>query len=123
MKGFLADEIDELLDCLESEGLQSDARYAESYIHSRRQRGFGPLKIRLELQQRGISSDLVETFINADHIDADHQTWLDIARREYTKKFGDQTAESMQEKARRARFLQARGFTGDIIRETLTPAR
>lgn len=122
-KGFLSDEIDELLDSLANEGLQSDARYAENYIRSRRQRGFGPLKIRLELQRRGISSDLMDSLINDDHIDADHQTWLDIARREYAKKFGDQTAESMQEKARRARFLQARGFTGDIIRETLTPAR
>ncbi len=118
-KGFLSAEIDELLDRLANEGLQSDARYTESYVHSRRQRGFGPLKIKLELQDRGVSVDLVDTFV-----DADHQVWLDTARREYTKKFGNRAAdESMQEQARRVRFLQLRGFTGDIIRETLAPVR
>ena len=118
-KGFLSTEIDALLDRLEKEGLQSDARYTESYVHSRRRRGFGPLKIKLELQDRGVSVDLVDTFI-----DADHQVWLATARREYTKKFGNRAAdESMQEKAKRVRFLQLRGFTGDIIRETLAPVR
>ena len=119
-KGFLSAEIDALLDRLEKEGLQSDARYTESYVHSRRQRGFGPLKIKLELQDRGVSVDLVDAFI-----DADHRVWLDTARREYTKKFGDRAAadESMQEQAKRVRFLQLRGFTGDIIRETLAPVR
>ena len=118
-KGFLSAEIDELLDRLENEGLQSDARYTESYVHSRRQRGFGPLKIKLELRDRGVSVDLVDAFV-----DADHQVWLDTARREYAKKFGDRAAdESLQEQARRVRFLQLRGFTGDIIRETLAPVR
>ena len=118
-KKFLSAEVDELLDLLENEGLQSDARYTESYVHSRRRRGFGPLKIKLELQDRGVSVDLVDTFV-----DADHQVWLDTARREYAKKFGNRAAaESMQEQAKRMSFLQLRGFTNDIIRETLTPVR
>ncbi len=113
-KKFSSSEIDELLSLLKSEGLQSDARYTESYVYLRRQRGFGPMKIKLELQERGVSTHLIDT-----HVDADSQAWLNTARREYVKKFGDQTAESLKEKAKRVRFLQSRGFTSDIIRKTL----
>lgn len=111
---FSSSEIEELLDLLESEGLQSDARYTEGYIHSRRRRGFGPLKIKLELQGRGVCADLVD-----NHVDFDDQVWLDTAHREYVKKFGNQTVESAKERVKRERFLQSRGFTSDIIQETL----
>lgn len=113
-KKFSSGEIDELLSLLKSEGLQSDARYTENYVYSRRKRGFGPMKIKLELQERGISTNL----INA-HVDAGSQAWLDTARREYVKKFGDQTTESLREKTKRVRFLQSRGFTSDIIQKIL----
>ena len=112
-KEFLSGEIHELLDCLENEGLQSDERYTESYVHSRGRRGFGPLRIRLELQERGISTDLVDTYI-----DFNDQLWLAVARKEYEKKFGAQATESVKDRAKRMRFLQSRGFTGDIIQKT-----
>lgn len=100
---------------MESEGLQSDARYAQSYVFSRTRRGFGPLHIKLELQKRGVSAGLVETCI-----DFKDQAWTQVAIREYKKKFGAQpTAMSIKERAKRVRYLQSRGFTGDIIKVTL----
>lgn len=102
-----------MLDRLENEGLQSDARFAESYVHSRGRRGFGPLRIKLELQQRGISSDLIDVYV-----DFNDKIWLEIARKEYEKKFGAQATKSVKDQAKRLRFLQSRGFTGDIIKKT-----
>lgn len=112
-KKFSLSEIDELLDRLESEGLQSDARYVESYVHSRGRRGFGPLRIKLELQERGVSTDLVDAYV-----DFNDQIWLETARKEYEKKFGAQASKSVKDQAKRMRFLQSRGFTGDIIQKT-----
>lgn len=112
-KEFSSTEIDELLDRLESEGLQSDARYAESYVHSRGRRGFGPLRIKLELQERGVSADLVDAYV-----DFNDQIWLETARKEYKKKFGARASKSIKDQAKRVRFLQSRGFTGDIIQKT-----
>lgn len=112
-KEFLSSEINEVLDCLVSEGLQSDKRYVESYVHSRGRRGFGPLRIKLELQARGVTSDLVDM-----HVDFNDQTWFEVAHREYEKKFGAEATKSAKDRAKRMRFLQSRGFTGDIIRKT-----
>ena len=98
---------------MEREGLQSDARYTESYIHSRLHRGFGPLRIKQELKERGVSIELVNDFV-----DFHDEVWLDTACKEYEKKFGDLATESAKERAKRMRFLQSRGFTGDIIQKT-----
>ena len=113
-KEFSSNEIDELLINLERDGLQSDARFTESYVHSRSRRGFGPLRIKYELQQRGISSDLVDT-----HVDINDQVWLQNSYREYEKKFGVHNVKSTQDQAKCMRFLQSRGFTNDIIRKTI----
>ena len=45
------DEIEQAVQRLQQEGLLSDERYAESYIHMRMNKGYGPLKIELELKE------------------------------------------------------------------------
>ncbi len=45
--------VEEELDKLKAEGLQSDARLAEVFIRSRVSRGQGPVKIKMELRARG----------------------------------------------------------------------
>lgn len=116
-KDFSDDEIEKLLNVLGHEGLQSDERYTESYVNMRRNRGYGPLKIKQELQQRGISSELVDSFVQFND-----EIWLDTAFQAYEKKFAhrpkDKAFDSANERAKRMRFLQSRGFTGDIIQKT-----
>ena len=53
-KEMLEDSIDQLV----KEGLISDERYAESYFQSRKNRGFGPLRIKNELKQKGVNESL-----------------------------------------------------------------
>ena len=106
-------DIDELLEQLVHEGLQSDERYAEAYVYSRRQRGFGPMRIQAELRERGISDQLIGQFIQFGDSD-----WLDEARQQWEKRFGTQ-AEDYKERARQARFLQGRGFSPEMIRQVL----
>ena len=113
-KDFSASEIEILLHSLENEGLQSDRRYTESYTHSRSRRGFGPSRIKSELQQRGVCAELVDTYI-----DFNDRVWLEIACHTYEKKFGAQAVESLKDRAKCVRFLQMRGFTDDTIQKTL----
>ncbi len=119
-KKYALGEIDRLLDQLEREGLQSDTRFVESYLDSRSQRGFGPLKIKLGLRERGISSDLIDAYV-----DFNDRVWLEVAHREYEKKYGDQVLQSERDQAKCERFLRSRGFTSDIIQTTVAgfPAR
>ena len=53
-KEMLLESIEEL----EQDGLLSDERFAESYFQSRKRRGFGPLRIKSELIQRGVKENL-----------------------------------------------------------------
>jgi regulatory protein len=49
----------EVVEELQREKLVSDERFVEAYVRSRVGRLFGPLKIRAELQQRGIIDSLI----------------------------------------------------------------
>ncbi|MEM7401639.1 MAG: regulatory protein RecX [Pseudomonadota bacterium] len=114
-KEFSEEEIEAQIDTLINEGLQSDERYTESYVNMRRNRGYGPLKIKQELQQRGISSELVNSFVEFND-----EIWIDTAYQAYEKKFAAKPLDSANERAKRMRFLQSRGFTGDIIQAIFT---
>jgi len=105
------DIIDTLVAELAAQGLLSDRRFADAYARGRYERGFGPLRIRAELQQRGVAGDLVSEILNGLRGD-----WEDSAIRQRRKRFGAQLPEHARERARQTRFLQQRGFTSDQIR-------
>lgn len=111
-KGVHASEVDDLVATLEQEGLQSDEQFIEAFIHSRQTRGYGPLKIQQELRQRGVKADLIHQFLSLQS-----DEWFVLAQREYDKKFaaGSSSRFSNAERAKRVRFLQARGYPNDII--------
>ena len=88
----------------------SDERFAETYVRSRQNRGFGPIKIRSELSSKGIANRLIEEFLDIASVH-----WIDIARQEYKKKYKASDLESYKEWAKRARFMQSRGFTMEHI--------
>jgi len=112
-KDFSDDEIEDQLDILKQEGLQSDERFAESYVNMRRNRGYGPLKIKQELQQKGVAGEMVDDFVEFNA-----QVWIETACQAYDKKYSVKSLNTANERAKRMRFLQSRGFTGDIIQKT-----
>lgn len=103
-----------VLDQLAAEGLQSDARVAESLVASGVRRGHGPLRIRRELAERGIDIDLVQHALATAAVD-----WSALAVQVCARKFGDGPAPDWSERARRGRFLQYRGFAADAIEAAL----
>lgn len=112
-RGCEQEELEQLLRGLEAEGLQSDERYTESYVRSRMDRGFGPLRIQAELRQRGVSDGLIEQFL-----DFRSSAWKQRAQEVWAKKYGEQAGD-FKERARQARFLQGRGFSTQIISQIL----
>lgn len=102
------------LDKLQAEGLQSDWRLAESFIHYRAGRGQGPRKIQAELRGRGLTADMIDLAMQECGVD-----WTVLAATVYRKRFGESPSESAREKAKRSRFLQQRGFSFDQIASLL----
>lgn len=58
-KGHAAEAIAECLEALAEQGLQSDERFAEGFLRSRILRGQGPLRIRLDLERRGLDREAI----------------------------------------------------------------
>lgn len=98
---------------LAQEGLQSDGRFAEGYIHGRIEKGYGPVRIKQELRERGINDDLIYL-----HLDMHAPEWEQRAIRAREKRFGQKFPRDFNDKAKQMRFLQQRGFSGEQIRKT-----
>lgn len=109
-KGCAADEIVSGLSELQAEGALSDRRFTEAYVHMRRNRGYGPLRIMAELREKGISADLADEYLNHE----EHE-WQSVLHQQYTRKYGNQPPADYQDKSKRIGYLQARGFKLDLI--------
>ncbi|WP_408373961.1 recombination regulator RecX [Paraburkholderia aspalathi] len=106
------DSLDTLLDALEAENWLSDSRFAESLIHRRSSR-LGASRIVGELKQHAVDQTLVEE-ASAQL----RETELARAQAVWRKKF-DRLPETAAERAKQARFLASRGFSGATIGKIL----
>ncbi|MCE9664198.1 recombination regulator RecX [Halomonas sp. M5N1S17] len=115
-KGHDSAAIGGCLDALAEQGLQSDSRFAESFLRSRVARGQGPLKIRGELSRRGIDRATLEAAFAEAETD-----WFALACESLVRRF-DGPGDSPRERARRERFLASRGFDFEHLRHALSHA-
>jgi regulatory protein len=106
--------IDQVLAGLQARHLLSDRRFVENYIEQRSRKGFGPLRIRAELGERGIPADLL-----AECLDEAAPDWGELLDAAAGRKFGDRPASDRRELARRGRFLEQRGFPISLVRRYL----
>ncbi|WP_144112040.1 recombination regulator RecX [Paraburkholderia sp. BCC1886] len=106
------DSLDSLLDSLEAENWLSNSRFAESLLHRRSSR-LGAGRIVGELKQHGVDPELVEE-ASAQL----RETELARAQAVWSKKFRG-LPESPAERAKQARFLASRGFSGATIGKIL----
>ncbi len=107
--------ITQALEQLRQDNYLNEQRYTEMYVHSRASRGIGPVKIRIELNERGITDCQSEL----DQEAAD-MPWNIRAIQVRKKRFGKQFPDSYEERARQSRFLNQRGFSSEQIRQALT---
>lgn len=114
LRDFPNDDIAAALDRLEEDGLLSDQRFAEAYVRQRVAKGYGPLRIRQELRERGVDDGLI-----AEALAPWAGQWLEVAAAQHDKHFGRQP-EDRRERARQNRYLQNRGFDFDVIRAIIS---
>ncbi len=99
-----------MIDTLQVENLQSDLRFTESFINQRVNAGHGPIKIRHELKQRGVSGELVNAVLEAYE-----DEWQDRMSEQRIRKFGSEIPNDYSQKMKQARFLQNRGFSPESV--------
>jgi len=104
-KGYDFKVAEQAIQQLTDEHLQCDDRFAEAFVQSRINQGKGPVRIRLDLSQRGVSDAIIEMAIEEATAD-----WFALARNVRCRKFGSDEPADFKAKARQMRFLQYRGF-------------
>jgi regulatory protein len=115
-KGYALSEIEPLIKELSLANLINDQRYAEQFIHFRREKGYGPLRITLDLQNKGLDAAMI-----AQHLQINDNAWLNAVRKVWHKRFKGQSPVTIKEQAKQLRFLQYRGFTQEQINSLLKP--
>ena len=114
-RGACPDMIDAALDRLTDEGLLSESRYLESYITYRAGSGYGPLRIREELSQRGLArGDIEQALRECDF------NWQERLEETWRRKFSGQMPADAKERARQGRFLSYRGYPLEMIGRLLS---
>ena len=117
-RGYARSEISQVLEQLAGRDLLSDRRFTEAFLRSRLERGQGPLKIRAQLAERGVSASLIDAALEAADVDWDQRAAAARCRR-----FGAAPPEDRAGMARQARFLRGRGFSeGQVARAVLSEA-
>ena len=112
-RGAPPELIDSALDRLSEEGLLDESRYLESFIAARARAGYGPLRIREELAQRGLPREAIEQALGECGVD-----WVEQLRELWQRRFGVRP-QDQKERARQGRFLAYRGFSMEQISRLL----
>jgi regulatory protein len=113
-RGAGATLLEQVLDGLEADGLLSEERFVEAFLNQQLQRGRGPIAIEHGLRERGVSGSVLALALESLDVD-----WAARAREQRQRRFGATSPASVKEYARQARFLRARGFTGEQVHQAL----
>jgi regulatory protein len=105
-----------ILDELQAKDFINEQRVVDSVVH-RRSGKLGALRIRQELQSKGLDGDKVQAALAQLK-----STELARAREVWARKFGALPADAA-ERGKQARFLAARGFDGEVVRRVLAGGR
>jgi regulatory protein len=109
-----AARIDTLLDWLQTHKYLSEERFVESRVHARAAR-YGNRRIEQELSQHGVALD-------AGARATLKETEFARAKDVWSRKYGHPPADSA-ERMRQMRFLTARGFSSDVVRQVIPRAK
>lgn len=99
-----------------SRGWQSDRRFAELLVRQRVAAGYGPLRIRSELEAAGVGADLI-----GEALQAVEEDWSVLCARALHRRFTG-APDSPREWQRRYRYLAQRGFNGEQATRALKSA-
>lgn len=91
-------------------GYINESRFSENYLRYRRAKGYGPLRIIMELEARGITPEMI-----AEQVEITDNAWVLEAQKTWQKHFKSKPTD-FKSKAKQMRFLLNRGFTREQIK-------
>jgi regulatory protein len=117
-RGYPASAVDAVLDALIADDLLSEERLVAAYVAERLDKGFGPLRIRFELREKGLSDDQIEPYLSLDD-----EALIHCLGAVYRKRYGERPIADPRDQQKRSRFLEYRGFPSRLIARFLSAER
>ena len=115
-KGYPKELVEPVLAELVADKSLSEDRFVEQFVAQHASRGQGPMRIRMELRERGIEATAID-----QALDEAEANWVESARAARRRRFGAEPPADFRERAKQARFLQYRGFSSEQIRAAFGP--
>jgi len=110
--GATAEEVEQVIAWCHEHNYLDDNRFISRFIASRSRKGYGPARIRQELNQKGISRESAEKAMRECEIE-----WHVLAREQAVRKYGEPLPTAFAEKVKVQRFLLYRGYLMEDIQE------
>ena len=115
--GFAEDIIEETLTRLEQAGLVDDLEFSKSWVsHRLTENAIGKTRIRWELRQKGVPTEVIEEAVSAIGTDTEYQLAMDTAKRRWER---DKDLDLNSKRRRLASYLRRRGFDWDVITKVM----
>lgn len=114
LRGHAPEEIEAALAHLATQGYLSEERAAAARVRAGIGRNLGPRRIQADLERAGLDPQAVRLHEGEEAVD-----WVEQARALLERRFGDTPPVDYAQWARRARFLQSRGYDSEQIRKAL----
>ena len=104
-RGKEAEEIDVALESLSRQDFQNDERFAFALARSRQSAGYGPQRIRAEMQQHSLGSELIDQAVSALECD-----WLEMAHGLVERRYLRKIQQDPNQVRKAVDFLLRRGI-------------
>lgn len=112
------EQIEQIIERLEAEGFLDEARYACAFANDKlRFQGWGRLKIRAALAQKGVKSSAIDMALEQLDEDTYHETIRKLAEKKRRELRSEKDAYALRQKL--SRFLYGRGFYPEEFQDTL----
>lgn len=111
-KKWEPEEIDRIIEKLQTKGYQDDEKFAQSWVRSRAAlKNISKRKLSLELQQKGVNKDIIEQTIATNEEYDEHQALKDLVNKKQAR-YLDQN--------KFIAYLLRQGFRYEDIKQTLS---
>jgi len=107
--------LDEALDRLINDKLLDDERFCEAFVRMRANGGYGPIRVRAELKEKGVSDELATKYMVLHESD-----WFEQVHVVFEKKYGLNPETDTKSRVRQQRFLAQRGYSFEQIKLALS---
>ncbi len=105
IRGNELDEIESAVEALSRQDFQNDERFAFALARSRQSAGYGPQRIRAEMYQHSLGSELIEQAVIALNCD-----WLELAQGLVARRYLRKIQQDPNQSRKAVDFLLRRGF-------------